>query len=308
MLDNLSNSQIGDFVLQEMIGRRAAMALYRSTQQSLKRFAVLKIIDVKSVPLPREALEDDFVTFTRNIVALEHMHLQPIYDFGLVDEQYIYIAARFMAGNLYELLKTGPLPVEQTLELALQIALALMFIHSNGLIHSSLSPRNVYIDEMSNAYIDDLELSRLIQAARTQKELQSLLDEPFYTSVEQLELQPLNAQTEMYNFGAIVYHMLTGIVPFSDGDQHFEAVLARKQRNQIVPPRHINPAISPTIEKVILRTLRANPEERFSDFQTLESALRLELNLIKPGDLTMMDKVRGVLLRIRPKPRFMQLH
>src|SRR4051794_17968226 len=153
MLDNLSNSQIGDFVLQEMVGRRVAMALYRATQQSLKRFAVVKIIDVKSVPLPQEALEEDFITFTRNIVALEHLHLQPIYDYGIVDNQYIYIAARFMAGNLYELLQSGPLPIEQTLELSLQTALALIFIHSNGLIHSSLSPRNVYIDEMSNAYI-----------------------------------------------------------------------------------------------------------------------------------------------------------
>ncbi|MEO8395764.1 MAG: protein kinase [Chloroflexota bacterium] len=292
MLDNLSNSQIGDFVLQEMVGRRVAMALYRATQQSLKRFAVVKIIDVKSVPLPREALEEDFVTFTRNIVALEHMHLQPIYDFGIVDNQYIYIAARFMAGNLYELLQT---------------ALAVMFIHSNGLIHSSLSPRNVYIDEMSNAYIDDLELSRVVQAARTQKELQLLLDEPFYTSVEQLELRPLDYRTEMYNFGAILYHMLTGVAPFSDGDKTFEAVLARKQRNQLVPPRHINPAIPVALEKAILCAMRANPNERFPDFLALEGALRQELNLLKPGDQSLMERIRTTLGRFRPASRWVRL-
>ena len=307
MLDNLSNSQIGDFVLQEMVGRRVAMALYRATQQSLKRFAVVKIIDVKSIPLPREALEEDFITFTRSVVALEHMHLQPIYDFGIVDDQYVYIAARFMAGNLYELLNSGPLPIEQTLELSLQIALAVMFVHSNGLIHSSLSPRNVYIDEMSNAYIDDLELSRVIQAARTQAQLQSLLDEPYYTSVEQLELQPLDFRAEMYNFGAIVYHMLTGVAPFSDGDKHFEAVLARKQRDQITPLRQINPALSPAIEAVILRALRANPKERFPDFQSLESVLRQELNLVKPVDASLIDKVRSVFSRFRPKPPFLHL-
>ena len=300
MLDQLSKSQIGDFVLQEMIGRRVAMALYRATQQSLKRFAVVKIIDVKSIPLPKEALEEDFVTFTRNVVALEHMHLQPIYDYGIVGDQYIYIAARFMAGNLYELLQTGPLPVEQTLELSLQIALALMFVHANGLIHSSISPRNVYIDEMSNAYIDDLELSRVIQAARTQKELEVLLDEPFYTSVEQLELKPLNFRTEMYNFGAILYHMLTGVAPFSDGDPGFEAVLVRKRRNQIVSPRHINSKISPVLEKAILRTMRANPEERFPDFKSLEGALRQELNLIKPGEKSLIAKAQAFLARLRP--------
>ena len=138
MLDNLSNTQIGDFILHERVGRRAAIVLYRATQQSLKRFAIVKIVDVKSVPLPKDALEADFVTFTRNVVALEHMHLQPIYDYGVMDDQYIFIAARFMAGNLFELLQTGALPLEQASELALQIAEAVSFIHSKGLIHSSL--------------------------------------------------------------------------------------------------------------------------------------------------------------------------
>src|SRR5579871_5493941 len=115
-LDQLSNTQIGDYILQEQIGRRAAIVLYRATQQSLKRFAVVKIIDLKSVPMPTEALEEDFVTFTRTVIGLEHMHLQPIYDYSIVDNHYIFISARFMAGNLYELLQSGAMPLEQASE------------------------------------------------------------------------------------------------------------------------------------------------------------------------------------------------
>src|SRR5262249_40305412 len=123
-------------ILQEKVGRRAAIVLYRAVQQSLKRFALVKIIDLKSVPMPKEALQEDFVTFTRNVIGLEHMHLQPIYDYNIIDDQYIFIAARFMAGNLHELLQLGALPLDKATELTLQIIEAVMFVHANGLIHS----------------------------------------------------------------------------------------------------------------------------------------------------------------------------
>jgi len=301
MFDNLSNTQIGDFILHECVGRRAAITLYRATQQSLKRFAMIKIIDVKSVPLPKNALEEDFITFTRSIVALEDMHLQPIYDYGLIDDQYIFIAARFMAGTLYELLQGGALPLEQASELGLQIAQALAFIHSKGLIHSSLSPRNVYIDEVSNAYIDDLELSRIVQAARDQQELQMLLDEPFYTSVEQLQLRPLDFRSEIYSFGAILYQMVTGQVPFRDHDNSFEKVLTRKLRNQIVPPRHINPQISAPLEAIILRALRANPNERFPDVNSMVAGLQQEFSIARTDKRSPMSVLNGLLGRLRPR-------
>ncbi|HVU15222.1 MAG TPA: serine/threonine-protein kinase [Phototrophicaceae bacterium] len=297
-LDQLSNTQIGDYILQEQIGRRAAIVLYRATQQSLKRFAVVKIIDLKSVPIPTEALEEDFVTFTRSVVALEHMHLQPIYDYSIVDNQYIFIAARFMAGNLHELLRTGAMPLEQASELAAQIIEAVAFVHANGLIHSSLSPRNVYLDEVSNAYIDDLELSRVVQAARTTKELQTLIDDPFYISVEQLQLKPLDFRSEIYSVGAILYHMVTGKAPFANQDNSFNAVLARKLHNQITPPRQINPLISVDLDSAILRTLRANPAERFPDLSDLQRALTKEFGALGSRNRSLIALLRQVMDRL----------
>jgi serine/threonine protein kinase len=292
-IEQLADRQIGDFILHDLIGRRAAMALYRATQQSLKRFAIVKVIELKSVPVPKDALEEDFLAFTRRVVTLEFMNLQPIYDFGVVDDEYIYIAARFMAGDLHELLKGGALPLEKALDLTSQIVRAVGFVHAQGLIHSSLSPRNVYLDESSNAYIDDLELSRLVQAVKTPTELQLLLDEPFYTSVEQLQLRALDFRSEMYNIGAIAYHMLGGVAPFSDGATDFDRVLERKLRNELIPLRRLRADIPVALEQTVMQTLRANPAERFPDLTTLQQAL-------VPGGTSLVSRVQDFVRRLRP--------
>lgn len=301
MLDQLSNSQIGDFILHDMIGRRASMVLYRATQQSLKRFAIIKLIDLKSLPVPKDALEEDFLAFTRRVVTLEFLHLQPIYDFGVIDDSYIYIAARFMAGDLYELLTSGALPSDQAMQLTMQIVQAVAFVHVQGMIHSSLNPRNVYLDEAQNAYIDDLELSRLVQAASSPTEIQLLINEPFYMAVEQMQLQKPDFRSEMYSVGAIAYHMLTGAAPFSDSETDFDSVLERKVRNQLIPPRQIDPEIPAALEKVILRTLRANPDERFPDIKSLEAAFTEQLQTIVPSASTLVDRIRDMIERLRPK-------
>lgn len=299
MIDELTNSQIGDFFLHEIIARRAAMVLYRATQQSLKRFVVFKVIDLKSLPVPKDALEEDFLEFTRRVITLEFLHLQPIYDFGVIDDSYIYIAARYMAGDLHELLMAGALPFDHALQLTLQTIQAVAFVHAQGMVHSSLSPRNVYIDEAQNAYIDDLELSRLVQAVHTPTELQLLVDEPFYLSTEQMELRTPDFRSEMYSIGAIAYHMLTGVAPFSDGETTFEAVSQRKHSNQVLPPRRHNPEIPVPLEKLILRTLRANPDERFPDLQAFETAFAEQLRDLT-GSNSLLDRIKDAISRFRP--------
>lgn len=292
-IEQLSNRKFGDYILNDLIGRRAAMALYKATQESLRRFALVKVIAVKSVPVPKDALDEDFLDFTQRVITLEFMNLQPIYDFGIVDDEYIYIAARFMAGDLYELLKTGAMPLDRTMELTFQIVRAVAFVHAQGLVHSSLSPRNIYIDESHNAYIDDLELSLIMQAARTPADLQRLLDEPYYTSVEQLQLHPLDFRSEVYSIGAIVYHMLTGVPPFSDGDGDFESVLQRKLSNQLIPVRKLMPGVPATLEKTVMRCLRADSAERFPDLTSLEKVL-------VPGGTSLSTRLLDLISRVRP--------
>lgn len=270
---SFSNQQIGDFYIQEIIRRRAAIDMYRATQTSLRRLVLVKIILFSTITETDQVSMDEFQTHIRKVLALEHLHLQPIYTYGVLDDNYFYIAGRMIAGSLSDLLVAGALPLEQTYVLALQLASALSFIHANHLVHKSISPQNVYIGEDQNIYLNDLELAPFVQSVNSLAELAAVLDEPFYASVEQLELQTLDVRSEIYGFGAVLYHMAAGVAPFFDEDNSFEKVLERKLKSQLRLPRQVNAAVPPQLEAVILRALELRPERRFQDVESMERAL-----------------------------------
>jgi serine/threonine protein kinase len=303
MFEESEHRQFGDFVLHELLVQRKSMELYRATQQSLKRFVQFKIFALDGIFEQPQQLVQEFQTYIGSVLGLEHMHLQPIFGYGVIDDRHVYIVGRFMSGSLNGLLSTGALPLVQALEMALQIIMAVSYIHAQGFIHSSLSPRNVYLDGSGNAYIDDLELSLIVQKATSLSERKSLLDEPYYTSAEQLGSGRLDFRSEIYTLGAVLYHMVTGSPPFSDCDGTFETVLQRKLRNLVVPPRHLNPQIPASLEATILRTLRAVPEERFSHIMLLEDTLKQELNALEADNPPASDPVRSFLSRFRSDSR-----
>lgn len=271
---NFSNQQIGDFFIQEITRSRASIDMYRATQTSLRRLVLFKVISLSIISQTSHQSIEDFQVYIRSVITLEHLHLQPVYTFGVLDDKYLYVVGRMIAGSLADLLDAGALPLEQTFKLALQIASALSYVHSNGFVHKSISPQNIYIGEDENAYVNDLELAPLVQAVSSLVELQDVLGEPFYASPEQLRLQPLDMRSDVYSFGAVLYHMVRGTPPFFDEDNSFGKVLERKLNSQLLPPRQLSPMISPQLELVILRALRANPEERFSDVSAMERELQ----------------------------------
>ncbi len=290
-------------MLHELIGQRTSMELYRATQQSLKRFVQLKIFDLDGIPDQPEQLVQEFQQYIGTVLGLEHMHLQPIYGYGVIDDRHVYIAARFVSGSLNVLLKAGMLPLDRALELTLETITALEYIHVQGFIHSSLSPHNIYLDESGSAYIDDLELSLIIQKAGSLQELKGLLDEPFYASVEQLQFKTLNIRSDVYSLGAVVYHMVTGTPPFSDGDTSFEAVLERKLDNQIIAPRTLNPALPDALDSALLRMLRANPDERYPDLKALQADIWSKPEILQHGASSLIDQVQTFFARLRATPQ-----
>ena len=138
-----------------------------------------------------------------------------------------------------------------------------------------------------------------MQSVDSLQELKAFLDEPFYASVEQLQCVQQDVRSEVYSFGATLYHMTTGSPPFSDRDNSFEAVLQRKLQNQIILPRQLNPAILPDMEAVILRSLRANPNERFPDTSSLADELEQLVHAIAPTPvaLTLLQKLKNLISR-----------
>jgi serine/threonine protein kinase len=281
MVGEFINCEIGEFLLQDLIGQHSSIEMYRATQKGLRRLVQFKMISLRSISDKDDDLIQEFQNYVRKVAALEHMHLQPIYGYGVFDEAHVYVAGRLIAGSLHDLLDVGALSLEQSLTFAQQTASALTYVHSRGFIHKSLSPYNLYIGEDQNIYMNDLELSPIVQGACSLHDLKILLQEPFYASVEQLQFGDVDARADLYSFGAILYHMVTGKPPFSDEGNSFERVLQRKANNNLIQPSILNRTIPPELDTVIMRSLRANPDERFSDVQSMSHELeQLPLALI----------------------------
>jgi serine/threonine-protein kinase len=299
--DLILNHRFGDFIPLERIGQRSALTLYRATQESLKRFVHFKVVSLDEISEQPGQLADELRVHISSVLPLEHMHLQPIYSYGVVDDRHLYVAGRFMSGSLNGLLRAGALPPPRALELGLQIALATAYIHTQGFIHSSISPHNVYLDDTGDAFIDDLELSLIVQRASSIEHLKLLLDEPFYASPEQLQLAPLDFRSEVYSVGAILYRMLTGSPPFSDGNPGFEAALKRKLRNQLIPPRTLIPSLSPTLDEAVVRMLRADPAERFPDMASAQAVIWTTSEIVREAQISVLKRLQLVLSRFRPR-------
>jgi serine/threonine protein kinase len=292
---------IGDFTVQEQIEYHTATDLYRATQNSLKRIVLFKVIKLRSISATDPQLLPKFRTYLEQIVTLEHLHLQPIYGAGVLDDDHYYITSRMIAGTLADLLQTGALPLEQTFELGLQFTSAIKYVHSRGFTHGSLEPQNVYLGTDQSSYINDLEMLPILQTARTLPQLQVLLNTPFYVSVEQLQFQPVNPQSDIYALGAILYHMVTGVPPFSGEINSFEKVLECKANNQLIVPRLLNPTIPLAVEQIILKALRSNPDERFADIGALQDALKEQASLYRPHNNSAFAQMQNRIRRLLPK-------
>jgi eukaryotic-like serine/threonine-protein kinase len=294
---DFSNHSIGDFVIEELLQRRTTLDLYRAAQHSIRRLVLIKVISLKHTTENSHTARQTFENYLRQVVGLEHLHLQPIYAAGRLDEDYYYIASRMIAGNITDLLKADVLTVEQALPLAEQIGSALSFIHSRDVLHTSLSPQNIYVGDDGNLYINDLELAAMLQRASSLQELEGLLDDAFYSAVEQLQFRPVDVGVDIYAFGAVLYYLVTGIPPFAEADNSFAAVLARKVNNQLVPPRQRNATLPSQLERIILRALRANRDERFPDIESMMRELRQLPDA--PAQLSLLERIPTVIKRLR---------
>jgi serine/threonine protein kinase len=261
---------------------------------------LFKLISLKGVSETDTALGQGFKDYLNRIVTLEHMHLQPIYGAGVLDDDHFYIVSRMIVGTLAELLQTGALSLERIFELGLQLTSALKYVHSNGFIHSSLSPQNIYLAADQSCYINDLEFAPILRTAHSLEQLQGVLDEPFYMSVEQLHFRPAEPRSDIYAVGAILYHMATGKPPFSEEINSFEKVLERKLQNQLIAVRHLNPLIPPRLEQIILQALRANPEERFATMETMDDVLKEQASPGKPQHSSVLTRTRISIRRLLP--------
>jgi serine/threonine-protein kinase len=154
------------------------------------------------------------------------------------------------------------MPPERAIRIVVQICKALDHIHSHGVIHRDLKPENIMVDEYDNIKIIDFGISANLGSRRiTFAKLTDTMGTPDYISPEQVKGGRGDARSDVYAVGVMLYEMLTGSVPFT-GSNPF-VIMNDRLLNDPVPPRELNPELSPELQEVLYRALERSPHNRY---------------------------------------------
>lgn len=272
------DSQLGPYHLRERLGGGGSGVVYAAWDRRLEREVALKI-----VVLAPGAPADARARFRREAVLaarLNHPAIVPIYDVGEAGQPapLVYLAMRRIPGRtLADLLdERGPLPEGEAIRLTIALAEALDYAHRQGVLHRDLKPANVLLDEKGRPLLADFGIAKALEEAHgggpTDLTLTgTTVGTPAYMSPEQAAGQPLDARSDLYSLGILLYEMLTGRPPFQGSPPQ---VMRAHLETQPVPPSHLRPGLSSILEQVVLKVLAKEPAARFDSGAALAEALR----------------------------------
>jgi eukaryotic-like serine/threonine-protein kinase len=258
----------GRYRILRRIGSGGMADVYCAEDTQLGRQVALKLL------YPRFAEDEQFVERFRreasSAAGLQHPNVVQVFDRGEWDGTY-YIAMEFLPGrNLKQIVREhGALEPALAVDLVIQILKAARFAHRRGIVHRDIKPHNVIVDDEGRAKVTDFGIARA--GASDMTETGSIMGTAQYLSPEQAQGLPVDARSDLYSIGIVLYELLTGQPPF---DAESPVTIALKQvSEEPVPPRRINPAVPPAVEAVVMRALRKDPAERFQDADAMIAAL-----------------------------------
>jgi ABC-type sugar transport system substrate-binding protein/predicted Ser/Thr protein kinase len=278
LTDDLVGRRFDAFTVEERIGKGGMASVYRAHQSSINRAVALKVVALDSSVGQQDEFRQRFAQEAQMIAALEHIHILPIYEYGIVNNEVAYIAMRLLrGGSLAELLAVGPLDVEHTADIFSQIARGLHYAHEKGVIHRDLKPSNILFDESGNAYLTDFGLAKMITSSLMLTEDGNIVGTPAYMSPEQLRGDAVDRRSDVYGLGCILYHMLIGHPPFEASESNVVSVLYQHLEKEPPRPSELNPNVTADVEAVVLRALHKRPEARFATAEAMANALNAAL-------------------------------
>jgi len=271
-------SLAGRYRIERLISRGGMGAVFEATQLGLDRAVAIKLL------LPAlsrdEKVRERFRREAKSAASLRHPNIIQIYDYGISDHGPYIVMELARGKSLRKMLSQGALSIELSVELMGQICSALTAAHSATIIHRDLKPDNIMIEEQADgqiiAKVLDFGIAKMREAQPDEDGANltgaNIIGSPAYMSPEQSLGATLDARSDIYSLGIVLYEMLTGSTPF--GKATPGALLAHQINTPPPPLREARPEIPAAVESVVMKALAKDHEARFTSATQFAQALR----------------------------------
>jgi len=296
---------ISHYAIRRKIGSGGMGDVYLAEDQTLRRPVALKILPAAFAADPQR--KQRFLQEAHAASILTHPHISVIHEIGEVPPGVLFISMEYLEGvTLADKLRSGPLPLREIVDLAIQITDAIDGAHSKGVTHRDLKPANIMVTERGHLKVLDFGLAKMVRGDGPVDEDEStgflsvpgtVLGTVPYMSPEQALGHEVDHRTDIFSFGAVLYEMATGRLPF--GGRTAAERITNIARTEPERPSQLNPAVPAALERVILKCLakdRASRYQNARDVQYELEPIKASLSAERPPD--------RATLRTRPRRRW----
>jgi len=261
---------LGDYAILQELGKGGFGQVYKVEHTITGRREAMKVLAASNANAGDQA--ERFLREIRLQASLSHPHIAVVHTAFWVNDDLALVCELLEGESLQQLLERQGPTQRQAMEIMSQVLDALSYAHARGIIHRDVSPANIFVTPGGTVKIIDFGLAKAATDLRLTRE-GSPIGAAHYMSPEQIRgAQDIDARTDIYSCGVVLYELLTGKKPF-EGDNAFDIMKA--QTEQVPPsPMEANPQISTALSEIVLRALAKKPEARFQSADALLLALR----------------------------------
>lgn len=284
-VQNLSGRVLGQYELRELLGAGGMGAVYLAYQRTLERQVAVKILNVTLITDPDYVAR--FYREAKTSAALEHPHIVPIYDYATQDG-ISYVVMRILTGGslaerlAYSLSHRHPLPtLTETAVIVRQLASALDYAHSRGVIHRDVKTNNVMFDEQGTSFLVDFGIAKLMHATSALTGTGMTVGTPSYMAPEQWRGDDVQPAADQYSLAVLTYHALTGRMPFEAETPY--ALMHKHLNEEPTPLTVFRNDLPDSVRAVLNQALSKDPSKRYSSVSAFAEAFQQVANSSTEG-------------------------
>lgn len=266
-------SSIGRYALKQPLGQGGLGTVFEAWDPLLSRTVAVKTLQFDIDTPTRVSLDALFLNEARAAAGLSHTHIVTVHDAGL-SAHGVYIAMERLRGrDLRQALQAGwqPSPAEAAL-LVRRVADALAYAHARGVVHCDIKPANIFLTRRDRPKVLDFGIARVAHRAALPALEGVIAGSPHHQAPEQLHDGAIDARTDIYALGTVMYELLTGRKAF--GGDSLEQILHAVSHLDPLPPHELRPTVPPELSAIAMRAMARDPDARYASAQEMALALR----------------------------------